>query len=309
MVSPTCDTEWDRALMRAIFLKNKGDGFLTPLEETDTPARKFLLENVGSDDDIGSTEGTAPSQQETSSDDDETSVDWSQCSDAEKMQEAAAASEARTKAMHAEIARLQEDTRDWLNEATVRRGEIAERRLNMLGGIDHRQIPARDLYVDVPEIWLEQPPNSCDHRLVSMITSITHNLEKPRFWLRAFDPLLHEGLRSYYNLRTAFKRLELNMETRSVPQAGQIREIISALRWRTTSWTGDEAICFAIILGMDVDFVQRAQADERMATLAGMWQEVPAELAFSNSKRISIPSFRWMPQSILGQGLNTSGTR
>ena len=119
--------------------------------------------------------------------------------------------------MYEEISRLQEETQNWLSQATVKREEIAERRLNMLGGIDHRQLPARDLQVNVPETWLEQPPNSCDIRLVKMMTSISHNLERPRFWLRAFDPLLHEGLRSYYNLRTAFKRLELNMKTQFLP--------------------------------------------------------------------------------------------
>ena len=114
--------------------------------------------------------------------------------DVEKVQEATAASQARTKVIHAEIARLQEAraasearteamrvefaglqglTQDYLNETV-------ERRSSMLGGIEHRQISARDLHVHVPDMWSEQPPSSYDHKLVGMIRSIIHNLETPR---------------------------------------------------------------------------------------------------------------------------------
>ena len=43
LVNPTCYTEWNRAIIRAISLNSKGDGFLTSFEETDRPAWRFLL--------------------------------------------------------------------------------------------------------------------------------------------------------------------------------------------------------------------------------------------------------------------------
>ena len=81
LVSTTSDTEWNRALMRAISLnKNnkKGDSFLTSLEETDSPTQSPSLEIVGSDNDLSSTEGNLTSEQETSSDDDEAFDDLSE---------------------------------------------------------------------------------------------------------------------------------------------------------------------------------------------------------------------------------------
>jgi hypothetical protein len=117
-----------------------------------------------------------------------------------------------------------------------------------------------------------------------------------------FDPILLKGVIAYFELRTSIKRLSLNMFTDPVPKSEQIREAISALCSRTTSWLSDEAVCLAIILGMDVGKVQEAQGQNRMKTLASMWQEAPSELAFRGLKRMQGDGFGWMPQSFLGAG-------
>lgn len=332
----TVENELNRALVRAMSLSLKDEIFLDLQEEAEkpvlVPSSSELTNNVEfpqANTETDSDEEQEQQEDEETSHDEGESIAWPESSELERINEYILASDARTREINErtarkreetrqlleEVARKREGTRRLLDEAAAKRAEaeawtlkVEQMRLNNLGGIVHRQLPQKSLCLNIPAAWLEQPPEPCDHALAGMIKNLDHNHDMPKFWLRAFDPILQEGLNSYYNLRTAFKRLSLNMQTSPVPRAGQISEIISALRWRTTSWAGDEAICFAIILGMDVETVQKAQPKDRMITLASMWQEVPTELAFCNLQRMSRPGFAWMPQSILGMGLNSAGT-
>ena len=318
------ENELNRALVRAMSLSLGDEIFLDLQEEAEKPVLvpsssnltnnvEFPQANIETDSDE---EQEQREDEETSDEDNDDLSNWSESSEPERIHEYISASEARTREINKRIARMREETRQLLDEAAAKRAEaeawnlkLEQRRLNNIGGSVHRQLPQKSLCLKIPPAWLEQPPGPCDRALAGMIKNIDRNHEMPKFWLRAFDPILQEGLNSYYNLRTAFKRLSLNMQTSPVPQAKQISEIISALRWRSTSWAGDEAICFAIILGMDVETVQKAQPKDRMTTLASMWQEVPTEIAFCNLQRISRTGFAWMPQSILGMGLNSAGIR
>ena len=162
--------------------------------------------------------------------------------------------------------------------------------------------------MNIPGAWLEQSPALSDGVLSNMINKICHYHEKPMFWLRGFDPILYEGLSGFHDLRTASRRVS-SLSAGVGPKAQQLRETMRVLQWRATSWAGDEAICFALILNLDVETVQKAPVEDRMAVLVSMWQEAPSQLAFSDLKRMSRPGFTWMPQSILGVGLDTSAVR
>ncbi len=181
--------------------------------------------------------------------------------------------------------------------------------MNSLGGVAHRQIPPAEFHLDMPKRWLEDTPQLCDKNLTDEIKRITSNYITPRYWLRGFDPIHFEGLVAYRKLRTAFKRLSLNMYTDPVPKCNQIREVVSAIRWRTTSWVSDEAVCFAILLDMDVEKVQEGQGQDRIKILASMWQDEPSELAFCPLKRVEANGFKWVPQSFLGTGLGSTASR
>lgn len=214
--------------------------------------------------------------------------------------------------VHENTAQMQAETqrRDQLEKLMLAKGadlasQLERKTVNSMGGYAYRQVLEKNLDVKVPPDWLGGQPTSMDKQVANEIKRISTTL--CHFWLREFDPLHAMGYTWYNDLRTSFKRSILNMYTDVVPDYRQIEEVIFALNWRTTSWVEDEAICFAIILGMEVEQVQQGHAQDRMKILAGLWDCVPRRLAFCDLKRLQSPGFGWMPQSILGVGHQVEG--
>ena len=316
--------ENNRSLVRAMALAENEQTFMDLQSEAKSPIALNVSATGSPDTDNALNENSLDSSSEIileeDSEQDESmneSLNESMASDdLEAIKAATEASIARTQAINADILRLKAETARAKELTAQKKAEAqswasASERLkeNSLGGYAHWQVRPAELHLNLPTTWMTEPPQPWDKKLSNDVQTIIGNRTPSRYWLRAFDPIYFEGSDAYYDLRTAFKRLHLNMYTNPVPTAGQIREIISAVRWRTTSWQSDEAICFAILLDMDVGKVQREHGEERMKTLASMWQEVPSELLFCELKKLQTDGSSWMPQSFLGSGLGSGGPR
>ena len=315
--------ENNRSLVRAMALDENEETFVDLQSEAEIPISLNVSATGSPDTDVGLNEDSIDSSSESSerilvedSEQDESMNESMASDDLEAIRVATEASIASTQAIHAEILRLKAETARAKELTAQKKAEAqfwasASERLqkNSLGGFSHWQVRPAELYLNLPTTWMTEPPQSWDKKLANDVQTITGNRTPSRYWLRAFDPIYFEGSDAYYDLRTAFKRLHLNMYTNPVPTSGQIREIISAVRWRTTSWQSDEAVCFAILLDMDVGKVQRAHGQDRMKTLASMWHEVPSELLFCELKKLQSDGSRWMPQTFLGSGLGSGGPR
>ncbi len=312
--------EYERSLVRAMALDENGQEFLDLQREAEKTMSLSVSETGADDVEVGTSENGVDSMSEVASGEssgDEKDLNVSLDSeDLRKIEAATEASVARAQAVYAEIARLRSETAQLREQTMQKKAEArgwvlkSERlKLNSLGRMSHRQTPPAGLHLDVSKTWLEDMPKSVDRKLADTIKMVNSNSVIPRYWLRAFDPIHSEGSLAYANLRTAFKRLSLNMCTNPVPEFEQIREVIAAVGWRTTSRRSDEAVCLAILLGMDVGKVIEARGEDRMKILAGMWQGVPSELVFCGLKRISGGGLGWMPQSVLGVGLASTGSR
>lgn len=312
--------ENNRALVRAMALDENYQDFVDLQNDTEKAMPSAISEadtrEVDIDTNENSPDGVSEEIYEEASEEDQKLGASQDGRDLKAIEASIEASKAKTQAIYAEIARLKTETAKAYEQAKQKKTEArdwaikSERlKMNSSGGIAHRQISPAGLHLDMPKEWLEDAPQPCDKNLADEIKRITSNYITPRYWLRGFDPFHFEGLVAYRNLRTAFKRLSLNMYTDPIPKCNQIREVISAIRWRTTSWLSDEAVCFAILLGIDVGKVQEGQGQDRIKILASMWQEVPSELAFCPLKRIEDDGFKWMPQSFLGTGLGSTASR
>ena len=312
--------EYERSLVRAMALDENGQEFLDLQREAEKPMSLSVSETGADDVEIGTSENGVNSMSEVASEqssEDEKDLDVSfDSEDLRRIEAATEASIARTQAVYAEIARLRSETAKILEQTMQKKAEAREwvlkserLKLNSLGRMSYKQTPPAGLNLDVSKTWLEDTPNSADRHLADTIKMIFSNNVVPRYWLRGFDPIRFEGSFAYSNLRTAFKRLSLNMYTNPVPECEQIREVIAAVRWRTTSWRSDEAVCLGMLLGMDLGKVIEARGEDRMKILASMWQEVPSELVFCGLRRIPGGGFGWMPKSVLGVGLASTGSR
>ena len=77
---------------------------------------------------------------------------------------------------------------------------------------------------------------------------------------------------------------------------------VSALRDRNTSKAGDEALCLATLLELDLRNLLKTPDARRMKVLYSMLATVPPRLIFFHGQRIEGVGFRWAPQSFLGKG-------
>ncbi|KIW23716.1 uncharacterized protein PV07_11895 [Cladophialophora immunda] len=211
------------------------------------------------------------------------------------------------RALEEEIALRKELTEMMHEESRTLTSEILRAKRNHLGEWDHEQ---ENPFVSSPDArsqWAEGgPPKRCNKRLLERLRRC-HNGPSFRYWLRGFNPVYQECWPFYFELRNGYKRTLMNPEFGSVLDYQRLGEVISAVGWRSTSWPGDEAICLAIVLDLDVGRVQRASPLARMEVLIGMLQSVPRALLFMPLPRMSTEGLRWMPKSFLGAGLAASG--
>ena len=73
----------------------------------------------------------------------------------------------------------------------------------------------------------------------------------------------------------------------------------SALRHRATSRRSDEAICAAILLGVNLDPVLDAPGEKKMEVFWTNQDEVPTGILWVNGPRMNIDSLHWAPESLL----------
>ncbi|RMZ88071.1 hypothetical protein DV736_g4706, partial [Chaetothyriales sp. CBS 134916] len=204
---------------------------------------------------------------------------------------------------HRELSRVVgQSTTPWKGDA--RHDEIemddGERRYK------YKQIAPAGSQPSIPAVWIAQASlSTSDNVLMRHIRGIIGHSGSFSYWLRGFDPVFTECFAFYKNVtRVATLRADFREM-----MAQQIDQATSAISLRTTSWVGDEAVCLAIILNMDVLTIEQTPRQERMEVLARMWYYVPRSLLFLPIPHIATNGLRWMPKSFLrtgGYGQNTS---
>ena len=73
----------------------------------------------------------------------------------------------------------------------------------------------------------------------------------------------------------------------------------SALRHRSTSRPSDEAICAAILLGVDLELILDAPNEKKMEAFWTNQNEVPTGVLWVNGSRMDVDTLRWAPKSLL----------
>ena len=163
-----------------------------------------------------------------------------------------------------------------------------------------------------PDLIAEGTLSASEKELEKMIGKIFGHPGNWRYWLRGFDLVFEQAFAFYQTLRfTSTGQDLLRMKTpcklrdssiSAGPSQIHLADAIHMVSHRVTSWIEDEAICFAIILDMDVSKVLRADRASRMETLVRMWKVVPRGLLFIPGPRMELEGLRWMPRSLLGCG-------
>lgn len=83
-----------------------------------------------------------------------------------------------------------------------------------------------------------------------------------------------------------------------VQEANAIIRIGYSLRFRSTSWVEDEAICYATLLGQDPQAILgESSTQDKMTAVVKKMKNVPISLLFSSMPRIDKVGLRWAPLS------------
>ncbi|KIX96499.1 uncharacterized protein Z520_07765 [Fonsecaea multimorphosa CBS 102226] len=81
--------------------------------------------------------------------------------------------------------------------------------------------------------------------------------------------------------------------------------ISNALRYRSTSRTGDEAICIATFLGFHTDRVYDLPPERRIPYLLSHIPQVPRHIMFMAGTKLQDEGYRWAPASFLNRNTST----
>lgn len=87
---------------------------------------------------------------------------------------------------------------------------------------------------------------------------------------------------------------------------GKSRHLFQNIGWRFSSRSSDEAICLAILLGLDVGAIAdetRCAVKDRMRELIKQQKVFPSAMIFMQGKRFIEPGFRWALATYLGRTL------
>jgi hypothetical protein len=94
----------------------------------------------------------------------------------------------------------------------------------------------------------------------------------------------------------------------NVGDAQKLAFFWNSLQGRSTSNAGDEAVCLAIMLGLDNKKILDTPDDERMLELFSMQDIIPSQILFMPGPRIQKHGYRWAPTSFLGRQQWTAAT-
>ncbi|GAB1309869.1 hypothetical protein MFIFM68171_00079 [Madurella fahalii] len=87
---------------------------------------------------------------------------------------------------------------------------------------------------------------------------------------------------------------------KDLDESNRFYALYSSLASRTTSVLEDEPLCLAILLGFQVSAVADGKTHEgRMLKFWAMFDELPAEIMDHYDARMTVPGFRWAPQSFV----------
>jgi hypothetical protein len=70
---------------------------------------------------------------------------------------------------------------------------------------------------------------------------------------------------------------------------------------RQTSMLGDEALCYGILLDMDISALYDLPLEEKMARVLLFMKKLPGGIIFGIRPRFESPGRRWMPSTLVGQ--------
>ncbi|RVX70522.1 hypothetical protein B0A52_05173 [Exophiala mesophila] len=87
------------------------------------------------------------------------------------------------------------------------------------------------------------------------------------------------------------------------------RRVLRLLCNRTTSRIGDEPICVATLMGLDLKILLDTKPPERMQMLYKCLGRIPAGLVFLPVPKLQIEHFRWAPRSLIGVSISLTTTQ
>jgi hypothetical protein len=91
-------------------------------------------------------------------------------------------------------------------------------------------------------------------------------------------------------------------------ESKKIAFIWNSLQGRSTSNAGDEAVCLAVMLGLDTREILDIPDDKRMLKLFSMMEIFPSQILFMPGPRMQECGYGWAPTSFLNRRQWTPGT-
>jgi hypothetical protein len=92
---------------------------------------------------------------------------------------------------------------------------------------------------------------------------------------------------------------------RSSYEANSLVPVSNALRYRSTSREGDEAICIATFLGFHTDKVYNLPPEKRIKYLLSHITQIPRHILFMSGSKLQYHGYRWAPASFLNRNTST----
>ncbi|KAF4616230.1 hypothetical protein G7Y89_g15176 [Cudoniella acicularis] len=114
--------------------------------------------------------------------------------------------------------------------------------------------------------------------------------------------IAYRGTNILHNLAsTGILPHDFAMQFRPTPDVHDLRQ---SLKSRAVSVPGDEALCLACIMGMDLSLFTAIPSSNPLARMALFWKlmpRIPLGLVFSTAcQKLTTPGLRWAPTSFLG---------
>ena len=82
-----------------------------------------------------------------------------------------------------------------------------------------------------------------------------------------------------------------------------VGEVASAVNWRTTSKAGDEVLAIAALLNLDSNMLSCVPPSHRLRKFFLMVHNVPHDIIFHDSSRMTETPFRWAPTTLMSRSV------
>lgn len=132
------------------------------------------------------------------------------------------------------------------------------------------------------------------------VIDLAKEREKHEGKLSISDNVTKDSLQLYLDIEI------LNNEVwRSSHEANSLVPVSNALRYRSTSREGDEAICIATFLGFHTDEVYDLPPEKRIKYLLSHVTQIPRHILFMSGSKLQDHGYRWAPASFLNRNTST----